>query len=178
MIDQKLQVCYVSWEAPTLSSKATLLFCVSAINEWEFLLHVSGCALPVFEVLCRNLLWFSLLTDKRWLKYIFILFSAIFYLLGWVICWGLWPIFFSWIVLLFLNFIHSLCITHTNFLSDIYFANSFFYSVVCLFILWTISFTEQKTLMNLENQLSLSQSMLSLYPKCLANLLSFQILHC
>lgn len=151
MIDQKFQVCYVSWEAPTLSSKATLLFCVSAINEWEFLLHVSGCALSVFGVLCRNLSWFSLLTDKRWLKYIFYiifchsLYSWVSYLLR-----PLTHFFLNWIVLLFLNFIHSLCITHTNLLSDIYFANIFFlfcglsfYSLNNLFH-WAENFNEPR----------------------------------
>lgn len=146
MLDSKLKVCYVSWEAPTLSSKLTPLFCVSVINEWEFLLHVSGCALSVFGVLCSNLLWLSLLTDKRWLEYIFILFYAIFYFLGWIICWGRWPIFLKIELFCYFWILFIPCVLHIITFYQIYF---FLFCDLSLYYLtnifhWAESFNESR----------------------------------
>lgn len=60
------------------------------------------------------------------------------------LCWGLWPIFFSPVVFLLLNFRSSLYILENSPLSDVIFANIFSHSVVCLLLLLTLPFTEQK----------------------------------
>ena len=77
--------------------------------------------------------------------------SFVHFLMGWL---GFIFVCFVFVFLL-LKFKSSLCILDNSLFSDISFANVFSHSVVCLFTLLTVSFTEKKFLILIKSRFSI-----------------------